>query len=246
MTRSFVLGDDDRFAPLQEQWHAHVRRRFHRGPDPQQAALDVIVGQQPQAVLEVGAGSGHFAAHLGDRVDTSVLITDANPLLVAQAQMRHLAGIVAAPTALPLASGRFDCVLARRPQWTDVDVGPALRELARVLSDDGVLLVMAGSAHADGHELDTLVGRRLRRRTVGLTVDSGQAALSRHFAHVERIRLDHAMVFPSGTDLASYLLATPARRHLADRVRDLPGPFRLTYGMRLFIATVPQRGTAGG
>ncbi len=240
MARSFVLDEDDRFAPLQEQWHDHVRRRFHRGPDPQQAALDAIVDQQPRAVLEVGAGSGQFAAHLGDRVDASVLITDTSPLLIGQAHMRHLAGIVAAPTALPLASARFDCVLARRPQWSDPDLGPALREVVRVLDRHGTLLIVAASPRADGHELDALIGRRLRRRTVALTAESGEAVLSRHFTCVERTSLDYAMVFPSGTELASYLRATPARRHLAERVCDLSGPFRLTYRVQLFTASTPR------
>ncbi|CAN5901398.1 hypothetical protein BH23ACT10_BH23ACT10_29970 [soil metagenome] len=241
MTRSFVLADDDHFAPLQEQWHDHVRRRFHRGPDPQRAVLDLIAERQPSAVLEVGGGSGQFAASVGDRVDGSVMITDPNALLIEQADMRHIPGVVADPTAFPLASAMFDCVVVRRPQWVRDDVTPALAELTRVLDDTGALLLSAGSSQVDGHELDELLGCTLRRRAVGLTTDSAQAALAWHFGDVEQTRLDHAMVFPSGSDLASYLTALPAWRSVAGRVRDLPGPFRLTYDVRLFVATRPRR-----
>lgn len=242
MTRSFVLGDDDRFVPLQEQWQDHVRRRFRRGPDPAQTTLDMVVEQRPDAVLEVGGGSGQFAASIGDHVDGSVVLTDASPLLVAQAaDMRQVVGVVADATALPLASMQFDCVVARHPQWSHERVGPALAELTRILDDRGALLLSVGSSRSDGHELDELLGCTLRRRSVGLTSDTAHAALAWHFGRVEQTRLDHALVFPSGTELASYLTAMPARRDLADRVRDLLGPLRLTYDVRLFVATRPHR-----
>lgn len=242
MTRSFVLGDDDRFVPLQEQWQDHVRRRFHRGPDPAQTTLDMVVEQRPDAVLEVGGGSGQFAAAIGDRVDGSVMLTDASELLVAQAaDLRQVVGIVADDTALPLASARFDCVVARRPQWSNDDVAPALAELTRILDDRGALMLYVGSSRSDGHELDELLGCTLRRRNLGLTSDTADAALAWHFGHVEQTRLDHVLEFPSGAELASYLTAMPTRRHLAERVRELPGPLHLTYEVRLFVATRPRR-----
>lgn len=242
MTRSFVLADDDHFAPLQEQWHDLVRRRFHRGPDPQQAVLDLIVERHPSAVLDVdGGGSGQFAANVGDRVDGSVLITDSNALYIEQADMRRIPGVVAEATALPLPSAMFDCVVVRRPQWVGDDVTQALAELTRVLDDAGAVVLSAGSPGVDGHELDELLGCTLRRRVVGLTTDTAQAALVSHFGDVEQIHLDHEMVFPSGSDLASYLTALPAWRSIAGRVRDLPGPFRLTYDVRLFVCTRPRR-----
>ena len=241
ITRSFVFGVDDRIAPLQEQWQENVRRQFHHGPDPRRAALEVVVERRPEATLEVGAGSGQFAAQLGDRLDGSVLITDPSALLVEQADMRLVPGVVADATALPLASARFDCVIVHRPKWSDNDVGPALCELTRVLHHTGMLVLSVGSPRADGHELDELLGCTLHRRSVGLTSDTAHAVLGSHFGHVEETRLDHAMVFSSGADLAAYLTALPARRHLADQVRDLPGPYRLTYDVRLLVATVPRR-----
>lgn len=67
--RYFVLDDDDRFASLHEQWLDHVRRRYHRGPDPQDEVLATVVGLCPHSVLEVGAGRGQFAARLDDHLD---------------------------------------------------------------------------------------------------------------------------------------------------------------------------------
>jgi ubiquinone/menaquinone biosynthesis C-methylase UbiE len=241
IARSFVFGDNDRIAPLQEQWQDHVRRQFRRGPDPRQAALDVIIDRRPRTVLEVGAGSGQFAAELADRLDVSVLVTDPSTLLIEQADMRHVPGIVAEATALPLASASFDCVIVHRPHWAHVVVGPALSELTRVLGDTGMLVLSVGSPRADGHELDELLGCTLPRRAVGLTTDTAHAALASHFSSIEQTRLDHAMVFSSGSDLAMYLAASPARRSLADRVRHLAGPYRLTYDVSLLVATMPRR-----
>lgn len=240
-SRSFVLGDDDHFAPPQQQWARHILRRFHRGPDARQAVLAAVAAAAPRVALEVGASGGEFAARVARRLGIVVVATDERPELAAQAQMRHLAVALARPTALPTASAAFGCVLTRCPLWAHDQVGPALREIGRVLVDDGVLVVTARSPARDGHELDDIVGCRLRRPAAAFTADNAGTTLADRFQVVDHTDLGYAVVFPSGAELASYLMALPARRHLADRVSDLRGPLRLTYGLDLFVASAPRR-----
>lgn len=241
VTRSFVLDHDDRFASLHEQWLHHVRRRYHRGPDPQDELLATVVAQHPRAVLEVSAGSGQFAARLDDHLDAPLLLSDASALAVAQAGDRGLRAVAAAPTTLPFAARRFDCVLVRSPRWRTGEVDAALDEIARVLEDHGVLSVTTASPECDGHELDALLGCTLRRAPCLFVGDAAAKALAAHFGNVTRTELEHALVFPSASDLAAYLRAVPTRRHLADRVGDVEGPVHLRYRTSLFVASSPRR-----
>lgn len=241
VTRSLVLGDDDHFASLQEQWAHHVRRRYHQGPDAQQHLLDVVAAGAPATVLEVDAGSGEFAVRTAHRTDARVAVTDGSPLLALQAAMRRIDVVIAGAGALPMASRCFDTVVVRRPRWSPEVTTTALGEVARVLDDHGSLLALAPSVQHDGHELDALVGCTLRRATIGLTADDGEQVLGAHFGRVERTRLDYVLTFPSGHDLASYLMAIPDRCHLAERVRAIAGPLRLSYGLSLFAASGPRR-----
>jgi SAM-dependent methyltransferase len=241
VTRAFVLDDDDRFASLHEQWLNHVRRRYHRGPDPQDELLATVVGLCPRTVLEVGAGSGQFAARLDRHLGEPVLVVDASPMSIVQAGERGLRAVAAAATTLPFAPKRFDCVLARSPRWRTGDVAAILDEVGRVLDDDGVLVVMTATPDRDGHELDDLLGCALRRAPGAFAGDAAAEALTGRFDRVVRTDLDHALVFPSGSDLAAYLRTVPSRRHLAERVRDVYGPLRLRYRTSLFVASAPLR-----
>lgn len=241
MTRSFVLDDDDRFASLHDQWLHHVRRRYHRGPDPQDELLATVVDLCPRTVLELGAGRGQFAARLDGHLDGPVFVVEASPMSVAQAGERGLRAVAATATTLPFASERFDCVVARSPLWRTCDVDGVLDEVGRVLDDDGVLIVTTATPDRDGHELDHLLGCTLRRARGGFAGAAAAAALTGHFDRVARTELDHALVFPSGSDLAAYLRAVPSRRHLAERVRDVQGPLRLCYRTSLFVASLPHR-----
>lgn len=240
-TRSLVLGDDDHFASLQEQWEHHVSRRYHEGPQAHQVLLDVVAAYRPGTVLEVDAGSGEFAARLAHRTDAQIAVAEASPLLALQAAMRGIAVVVASAGALPMRARRFDSVVVRRPRWSTEVAATALGQIARVLSDHGRLLALAPSVRHDGHELDALVGCTLRRTSAGLTADNGGSVLAAHFDRVERTRLDYALTFPTGNELASYLMAIPTRRHLADRIRGVAGPLRLSYGLSLFTASQPRR-----
>jgi hypothetical protein len=103
-----------------------------------------------------------------------------------------------------------------------------------------VLVVTTASPDRDGHELDDLVGCRLRRVHGGFAGNAAAEALTGHFDRVVRTELDHALVFPSGSDLAAYLRAVPSLRHLAERVRDAQGPLHLRYRTSLFVASMPR------
>lgn len=239
-TRSYVLDDGDRFASLHEQWYERVRRRYHRGPDPDEELLAAVDDLRPRTVLAVDGGDIRFCERLVAHVAADVLVCVPGATAGAIAGERGLPAIAATPSALPLADARVDCLVARAPRWRADVVDGVLREAARVISDDGVLIMAAASPDHDGRELDELLGRTPRQSTGAFHSGAVAAALTARFDRVTRTDLDHALVFPTGRDLAGYLRAVPARRRLADGVAGVAGPVRLRYRTSIFVAASPR------
>lgn len=94
-------------------------------------------------VLDVGCGVGTTVAHLVDRFGLRAVGVDASLAQVARARearpdLLFFSGRV---EDLPFADGAFEGVLAECVLSTLEDASPALREMARVLSGEGRLLV---------------------------------------------------------------------------------------------------------
>ena len=137
------------------------------------ARLDVLT-LRPQAVLDLGAGTGHAAASLKRRYgDARVIALDLAPGMLVEARrrqtlLRRFHRVAADASALPLADGALDMVFSNLMlQWCN-DPDRVLRECRRALRPGGVL-------HLTTLGPDTLV--ELRR--------SWQAADPGH-AHVSR------------------------------------------------------------
>ncbi|MGW1887589.1 class I SAM-dependent methyltransferase [Streptomyces sp. NPDC001970] len=123
-------------------------------------------------VLDIGCGNGKFIQRLRqDRPDLALLGLDLAPGI--------LAGVpgpvaVADATRLPLASGSADAALALHMLYHVPDIAQAVRELARVVSRDGLVIVSTNSDR-DKTELD-----ELWQRAAGnvLGIDRGPARIS--------------------------------------------------------------------
>ncbi|MEF9885315.1 class I SAM-dependent methyltransferase [Streptomyces sp. P9-A4] len=123
-------------------------------------------------VVDIGCGNGKFIQRLRqDRPDLSLLGLDIAPGI--------LAGVpgpvaVADATRLPLAAGSVDAALALHMLYHVPDIPQAVRELARVVSRDG-LVVASTNSDGDKAELDDLW-----QRAAGdvLGVECGPARIS--------------------------------------------------------------------
>lgn len=138
------------------------RMKYERGavapwqPQLVERVADVAVAAMPipLRVLDVGAGDGRLLNELIVRVPQAELFVGVDPVpdLVPRAQRAaepRLSLVRAAAEALPFADASFDLVIAAMSfaYWTDQRVGVA--ELARVVSDNGVV-VLAESTHPEG------------------------------------------------------------------------------------------------
>ncbi|MDZ7688121.1 MAG: class I SAM-dependent methyltransferase [Halobacteriales archaeon] len=114
-------------------------------------ALRELVPPVPDG-LSVGVGTGRFAVPLeiGVGVDPSVE-------MLRHARRRGVESVRGVGEALPFEDGAFDTVLVVTTVCFVDDLGKALQEARRVLSDDGVIVI----GYVDA---DSPLGRRYERR----------------------------------------------------------------------------------
>lgn len=187
-------------------------------------------GPPPRTVLDLGAGTGHHLAGVLDALPSAVGVAlDSSPYAARRAARAHpRAGAVVADTwaRLPVADRAVDRVLVVFAPRN----GP---EIARVLADDGRLVVVTPSADHLGELVEPLGLLR---------VDPDKAArlaatLEPHLTpvdvrvHRERLRLDRAAV-------ATLVGMGPHARHRTpDDVRSalaaLPEPLDVTVAVRI-------------
>ena len=100
-------------------------------------------------VLDLGAGTGHYASWARARGARVAVALDVTPEMLAQAPR---AAVVADAARLPFAAGRFDVVVGALVVSFVKDRGRLLRDAARVLRPGGALVL------SDMHEIATEMG----------------------------------------------------------------------------------------
>ena len=122
--------------------------RFRPGPPP--AAVDWLLPTHATRVVDLGAGTGALTRLLVDRADEVVAIEPDDrmrALLVERVPgVRALSG---RGESIPLPDSCADAVMASS-SWHWMDAVPALREVGRVLTPDGVLGVIWSGPDAEG------------------------------------------------------------------------------------------------
>ena len=101
-----------------------------------------LVPPPGRLTLDIGCGEGRLAADLA-ALGHNIVGIDASPTLVAAARTAHpdLDLRVADASSLPLPDGAADLAIAFMSLMDMNEIGPALREAARVLEPDGRLCV---------------------------------------------------------------------------------------------------------
>ncbi len=129
-------------------------------------------------VVDIGCGNGTFLQRLRqDRPDLSLLGLDLAPGILA-----GVPGPVAVADAmrLPLATGSVDAALALHMLYHVPDIPQAVRELARVVARDGLVVVSTNSGR-DKAELDGL-WQRAARDILGMDRGPARLTLSARFS----------------------------------------------------------------
>lgn len=163
------------------------------------------------AVLEVGAGTGHYLAAVLDALPAAqgigVDVSKPAARWLARSHPRAASVVADIWTQLPVRAHALSHVLS-------IFAPRNAAELRRVLRPDGTLIVLTPT---DRHlrELVDLLG--LVRVDENKTVRLG-ASMAGHFERVDRVAVEYPMTL-ARTDVDSLIAMGPSARHLGDEAR---------------------------
>lgn len=203
------------------------------GPKIFDVAFDAVLESAPRRVLEVGCGTGDFAARLRDR-GLEVVAVDQSEQMVDLARRRGVDARVGDVRALPFDDRSFDVAVANFMLYHVPELDRALAELARVAPR----LVASTNGYDQLREMWDLAGRDLRGRRTVFMRENGEELLRPHYDDVRRIDLP-ATVDMSADDMRHYIANSVAHRHLAARVPDFEGTRTVTASTAVFVAARP-------
>lgn len=222
-------------------------------------AVNLPFSLDGRRVLDVGCGPGSYSALAG--ATTDYVGIDLSDGMVAAARARHGVGSVAVADAqlLPFAEDSFDVVLAMHMLYHVPDRNLAVRELARVVRSDGVVVVASNGRdhHRERREVVhraylEVTGDEFTRRTVdeNFLIEDAPAALGEHFT-CETVALGDVLAVPNAEAVVTYTASIRSYIDLPegpwqaflDRVRELveqeiatTGAFRITTDAGIVIA----------
>src|SRR5262249_47596906 len=146
-----------------------------------------------ESVLDVGCGNGAYLGTLARRGHRGVIVgADLSPgmLDAARARTQHSRLLIADVQHVPFDNASFDVVMAMHMLYHASDRALAIRELRRVMRDDGVTLVVTNSEQ-HLRELDELIALAageeiLRWSRMTFTLEVAEPELAATFSRAER------------------------------------------------------------
>lgn len=209
------------------------------GPFPGDVAFDAVAEVRPRRVLEVGCGTGWFAARIQRELGSEMIAVDQSQRMVALTRAEGVDARVADVQALPFDDGEFDCAAANWMLYHVPDLERGLGELARVLRPGGRLVAIT-NGHDHLLELWDLVGAAEARlaRHMGFSAENGAELLGRHFAAVEVRDARGTVTIESRDAIVRYLTSSESWRPFADLVPpDVQTPLVARRSSVVFVAT---------
>ncbi len=194
-------ASEDNLQTRMSVWHPTAD-----GREPTCEALDAVLAAAPTSVLEVGCGTGAFAARVAAALpDAQLVAVDQSPRLVELTRSRGVKAHVGDLQDLHFADDSFDVVAALWMLYHVRDLHLGLSEARRVLRPGGTFVAVTNGDH---HLAD------LRREAGGGPVlthfssENGEDALLHHFEHVERLDLHTRAFFPDRDKALAYLTSS--------------------------------------
>ena len=176
------------------------------GRNPQDAAAQAVAVAAPGSVLEVGCGTGLFAARvMEENPQAVVLATDLSQRFVELTAARGVLAQRADVQRLPFSDAGFDVVAALWMLYHVPDLHGGLAEVRRVLRPGGLFVAVTnGEAHTAGLRVDAGGAPLITQ----FSSENGEHALRQHFGEVTREDIATRAVFPDHDAAVAYLATT--------------------------------------
>lgn len=200
------------------------------GLTPQDVVLSKLREHHPKQLLEVGCGTGALAARIATELPTRVTCIDQSERMVALTAGRGIRALVADAGHLPFDDDTYDAVLAAWMLYHVADLDQTLSEIRRVLRPGGLFIAVT---NGDDHIADLLAAAGQQQIRSQFSRENGQAALRRHFDHVDADHLHTRAVADHGQ--ASRYLASSIR-HAAANLPPYDGIREFTGAVTVFTA----------
>lgn len=174
------------------------------GRNPKRAALAAILAEKPDAYLEIGCGTGEFAASVREALPGAhVVATDRSAgMALAAAQHPGVLSQVAEAGNLPFDDASFDAVYAGWMLYHVPDLDAALAEVRRVLRPGGVFVA---ATNGERHLEDLLGDAGAQCLIPSFSTESGDQILRRHFDEVSQEDFDTRAEFADHASAQAYL-----------------------------------------
>ncbi|HEY7042656.1 MAG TPA: class I SAM-dependent methyltransferase [Nocardioidaceae bacterium] len=202
------------------------------GRNPATAAAVAIQAAAPRSILEVGCGTGAFAARLVvDNPSADVIATDRSARLVELTAARGVQAQRADVQALPFVDAAFDVVVAMWMLYHVDDLDQGLSEVPRVLRTGGLFVAVT---NGDQHLADLLTEAGGSRMLTQFSSENGEAILRRHFTDVSAEHVSTRAVFDDHAAAVGYLASFD--QELADHLPFFDGPRDYAGATTVFLA----------
>ena len=173
------------------------------GRDPTTEALDAVVAEQPRRFLEVGPGTGGFAARVAAALPgVRLTAIDQSAHFVELTRARGIDAREGDVQDLPFGDEAFDVVAALWMLYHVPDVDRAIAEVRRVLRPGGLFVAVT---NGDNHLADLRREAGGEAVVTGFSSQNGEEQLRRHFADVQRSELRPRAVFADSSVAEAYL-----------------------------------------
>lgn len=208
-------------------WHGDSQGRH-----PQDLASDAIGAAAPTSILEIGCGTGAFAARLQTEHPTATLVAiDQSARMVEITTKLGVDARVADAMDLPFDAASFDVVVAMWMLYHVPGLDIALAQIRRVLRPGGLFVAVTnGDAHMAGLLSEAGGGPII----TAFSTENGFAGLARHFEHIQQSDLVTRAVFPDQASAQACIASfdPDLAANLPPERDSLAGPFHRWHALR--------------